>query len=147
MQTILHDYSDYEFKNHLCVNVTDALDQFDREQEEYNEQTQGKGDSNKKVKQPKLNLQIIKYQPNSKKKCEETTSLLYRLFKNHFFPQSQFGDLTMFVCEFIESSNGITYFIGVKAFQCDFNVPQVTVGCNDKKSHMPTSRCNSVIKR
>lgn len=28
----------------------------------------------------------------------------------------------MFVCEYIESSNGLIYFKGIKAFQCDFNV-------------------------
>ena len=65
----------------------------------------------------------MKSNPSSKPACEEASKILYRLFNQYFFPQDQFGNLKLFVCEFIESSNGTAFVDCIRAFECDFNVP------------------------
>jgi hypothetical protein len=48
------------------------------------------------------------------------TTDLYRVFQQVFLPYQKYGNLTLFVCEFIEAKNGLIYFNQIKAMECDF---------------------------
>lgn len=48
------------------------------------------------------------------------------MFTSYYFPATQYGNMNMFACEYIESVNGHIYFNQIKAFECDFNFPQST---------------------
>ena len=61
----------------------------------------------------------MKCSPSSKKECESTTINLYRIFKHNYFPNNSFGNLTTFVCEFIESSNNRQYLNMIRAIECE----------------------------
>jgi len=41
------------------------------------------------------------------------------MFKENFFPNTHFGNLNNFVCEFIESKNGLLYLNMIRAIECE----------------------------
>lgn len=100
-----------QYGHYLAVNVNKILDGMDTDEII----------AQSKPVACKDHLVITKCTPNSQKQCEKATEDLFRLFKEFLLtPQSKYGHLTYFVCEFVESWHGIAYLSQVKAFQCDF---------------------------
>jgi hypothetical protein len=64
----------------------------------------------------------MRCQTSSRKQCEKATSELFGYYTQFYFPKNKFGSLSNFVCEFIESNNGIIYLSQVRAFECDFKI-------------------------
>ena len=77
-------------------------------------------DNYKFDKKSTIDLSIMRCQPSSKDQCVQMTTDLFRTFSQVFFPQHKFGNLCLFVCEFVEAKNGLIYFNQIKAFECDY---------------------------
>ena len=73
------------------------------------------------------------------------TTDLYRTFSQVFFPQHKYGNLSLFVCEFIEAKNGLIYFNQIKAFECDYKDVVIQIPKPLKRSQ--TSRKFSLMVR
>ena len=47
------------------------------------------------------------------------TQDLYRLFSQYYLKVMKFGNLSSFVCDFIEAETGLLYLLQVKSFECE----------------------------
>lgn len=106
MQEIYLLFITEELKSQFTVNMGSAMEQF--------------FDHLKDDKRATIDLSVMRCQPSSKEQCLQMTNDLYRVFSQVFFPQHKYGNLSLFVCEFIEAKNGMIYFNQIKAFECDY---------------------------
>ena len=47
------------------------------------------------------------------------TTDLFRLFSQYFLKIQKYGNMSQFICDFIEDSNGLFHFLQVKSFECE----------------------------
>eukprot|EP00347_Sterkiella_histriomuscorum_P022375 403330707 len=65
------------------------------------------------------NLKIMSIRPSAFPLAEKMTLDLYRLFNQYYLKTQKFGNISKFVCDFIEGENGLIYLLQVKSFECE----------------------------
>jgi hypothetical protein len=65
------------------------------------------------------NLSMMSCRPSAIQQATLMTMDLYRLFSQYFLKIQKFGNVSQFVCDFMEDSNGLFYFLQVKSFECE----------------------------
>ncbi|CDW75778.1 UNKNOWN [Stylonychia lemnae] len=65
------------------------------------------------------NLTMTQFRPSALASAEKMTQDLLRLFNQYYLKSNKFGNITKFVCDFIEGENGQIYLLHIKSFECE----------------------------
>ena len=57
--------------------------------------------------------------PGAQVQAEAMTQDLYRLFTQYYLKIGKHGNVSHFVCDFMEGENGLMYLLQVKSFECE----------------------------
>jgi hypothetical protein len=120
MQEILINSSDEELIRFFTVPVGMHLNRYEFAVEEFRQNPSLRNDPKEDRSGLNMQVQVMLLRPQSKKYCEEATSMLQRMFSHQYLPEKKFGKVNYFVCDFIESENGLVYLNKVAAIGCDF---------------------------
>ena len=77
----------------------------------------------------KENCYAITCMPNSYEKVLNIIDTLYKVFAAAYVDQRKWGTLNKFICDFVQDSNGIFYFLKIN----DFSTDQKPIGTSDWK--------------
>eukprot|EP00347_Sterkiella_histriomuscorum_P000612 403375175 len=98
------------------------------------------------------NLAMMNCRPGAQAQADKMTSDLFRLYSQYYLKTQKFGNVSHFVCDFIEAENGLTYLLQVKSFECegllhDWQVPWNPLKTKNLTSNQNTSPNNAGILR
>lgn len=63
---------------------------------------------------------------------------LFRLFSQYYLKIKKYGNISHFVCDFMEGENGIVYFLQVKSFECEGVIHDWQIPFSPKKTNVNT---------
>lgn len=61
----------------------------------------------------------MNFRPSALPMAKDMTLDLCRLFQQYYLKTTMFGNISKFVCDFIEGDNGLVYLLQIKSFECE----------------------------